>query len=61
MKNKTECDHDCDRVQWIYREYDDSMWNVTVCSNCEGAIVNELNTDLEHKDYAPGFNRETNN
>lgn len=55
-KDKTKCDHNCDHIKWVYREYDDSMWDVTTCDDCKGAIANVMNTDYNVNDYEPGFN-----
>ena len=53
----SECEHVY--VQWVYRECDDSMWDVTSCEACGNITHNVENPEYDYSGDEPGFNRET--
>lgn len=56
MNKPDECDHNYE--PWVYRDIDNSMWDVMACVQCESVLSNVKNHELDYIDYAPGWNRD---
>lgn len=53
-ENKDKCQHDY--TPWVYRDMDNSIWDVTSCILCDHVLSNVENHERDYKDYTPGFN-----